>query len=62
MTVPEFRKGYQSLQADVVETRIRAGWHALEEKLCIAYHVELVDVSRAVARAEWLARGIVLTF
>lgn len=55
--VPEYRKGFKDLQFAVVRTSIEAGWYALGVRMKVAYGVELQALSKAIGRAEWLARG-----
>lgn len=54
--VPEFRKGYFSVMGEVVEAGIRANWYALSKRIHISFNIESSAMSKALARAEWLAR------
>ena len=55
--VPKLQGFKGSLQAEVVAAGIYAGWYALEKGMKISYNVELQALSKALARADWLAHG-----
>ena len=54
---PETRQGFKALQFAVVEATIQMNWYALLKRMDVAYGVEENALSRAIGRAEWLARG-----
>ena len=55
--VPNVQGFKGSLQAEIVAAGIWAGWYTLEKRMKIAYNVELQALSKALARADWLAHG-----
>lgn len=57
LDVSEYRKGVFALQSHITAAGINAAWWALEKRMKILYNVEMQALSRALSRAEWLARG-----